>query len=253
MRTPLIAGNWKLQPPTRAEARVLAAAVVSGTRGLAGREVVLAPPFVMLTTVADAVVDSLVRLAGQNLYWENSGAFTGEISGPMLVDTGCQHVLVGHSERRQIFGETDYAVAKKVGAADACGLGSILCVGETLEQRDSGDAMLVIEKQVRRGLVELTTEGLSRLVIAYEPVWAIGTGRTASPDQAQQVHAGIREIIREVASSEVAESMRILYGGSVKPGNIDELMACPDVDGALVGGASLQADDFLRIIHFQES
>jgi len=219
--------------------------------------VVLAPPFVALTTVADAIAeaaaDSPVQIAGQDLYWEKSGAFTGEISGPMLVDAGCRYVLIGHSERRQFFGETDYTVAKKVGAADACGLSPILCVGETLEQRDAGVTMVVIEKQVRRGLVELTTEGLSHLVIAYEPVWAIGTGRTASPDQAQEVHAAIRTVLSDVAPRGVAQSLRILYGGSVKPNNIDELMACPDVDGALVGGASLQADDFLRIIHFQES
>ncbi|MBI5505649.1 MAG: triose-phosphate isomerase [Deltaproteobacteria bacterium] len=253
MRTPLLAGNWKLQPLTRAEARALAAAVGSGARGIAGRDIVLAPPFTMLTTVAEAVADSPVAVAGQNLYWEKSGAFTGEISGPMLVDAGCRYVLIGHSERRQFFGETDYTVAKKVGAADACGLNPVMCVGETLEQRDAGVAMVVIEKQVRRGLVELTTEGLARLVIAYEPVWAIGTGRTASPEQAQEVHAAIRAVLREVAPRGIAESLRILYGGSVKPGNIDELMECPDVDGALVGGASLNADDFLRIIHFQES
>lgn len=253
MRTPLLAGNWKLQPLTRTEARSLASAVASQTRGVTDREVVLAPPFTMMTTVADAVADSPIRLAGQNLYWEQSGAFTGEISGPMLVDAGCRYVLIGHSERRQFFGETDYTVAKKVGAADACGLSPILCVGETLEQRDSGATAVLIEKQVRHGLVELTREGLARLVIAYEPVWAIGTGRTASPEMAQEVHAGIRAILREVAPPEVADALRILYGGSVKPENIDDLMACPDIDGALVGGASLNADHFIRIVRFQES
>lgn len=257
MRTPLLAGNWKLQPLTRSEARSLAAAVAAGSRDVEDREVVLAPPSIMLTTVADAVAGaaagSRVQLAGQNLYWEKSGAFTGEISGPMLVDAGCRYVLVGHSERRQLFGETDYTVAKKMGAAEVCGLTPILCVGETLEQRDGGLTMSVIERQVRGGLLELTTQGLSRLVIAYEPVWAIGTGRTASPQIAQEVHGAIRSILTEVAPAGIAQSLRILYGGSVKPDNIDDLMACPDVDGALVGGASLKADDFLRIVHFQES
>ena len=257
MRTPLLAGNWKLQPLTRNEARSLATAVAAGARGVTGREIVLAPPSIMLPAVADALAEaeagSSVQLAGQNLYWEKSGAFTGEISGPMLVDAGCHYVLVGHSERRHLFGETDYTVAKKIGAADACGLCPILCVGETLEQRDAGTTMSVIEKQVRGGLLELTAEGLGRLVIAYEPVWAIGTGRTASPAIAQEVHCAIRAILAEVAPRGIAESLRILYGGSVKPDNIDDLMACADVDGVLVGGASLQANDFLRIVHFQES
>ncbi|HYC55276.1 MAG TPA: triose-phosphate isomerase [Candidatus Binatia bacterium] len=252
MRTPLLAGNWKLNPGTTAEARTLAAAVAAGCRGLEGREAMVAPPFLTLPVVADAIAGSPVSLGGQNLYWETAGAFTGEVSGPMLIDAGCRYVIIGHSERRQFFAETDYTVAKKVAAADACGLAPILCVGESLAQRDGGETTTLVEKQVRHGIVELPAEGLARLVIAYEPVWAIGTGRTATPEQAQEVHGHIRAILRDVAPADIADSVRILYGGSVKPGNVDELMACPDVDGALVGGASLTADDFLRIVHFQE-
>lgn len=253
MRTPLLAGNWKLQAGTRAEARALASAVAAGCRGLSGREVMLAPPFTTLRDVAEAVEGSPVAVGSQDLYWEKSGAFTGEVSAAMVADSGCRFAIIGHSERRQFFGETDYTVAKKAAAAVAAGLVPVICVGETLAQRDAGSTSTVVETQVRHGLVELSAEALEILVIAYEPIWAIGTGRTATPDQAQQVHAHIRSVLREAAPRGIADCVRILYGGSVKPGNIDELMACPDVDGALVGGASLVADDFLRIVHFQES
>jgi triosephosphate isomerase (TIM) len=253
MRPPLVAGNWKLQCGTRAEARALASAVARGCRGLEGREVLLAPPFTVLRDVVDAVANSPVAVGSQDLYWEKSGAFTGEIAAGMVADTGCRFAIVGHSERRQLFGDTDYTVAKKAAAAHAAGLVPVICVGESLAQRDAGQTMQVVETQVRHGLVELSVEALATMVIAYEPVWAIGTGRTATPEQAQEVHARIRSVLREIAPDGVAGNARILYGGSVKPGNIDELMACPDIDGALVGGASLQADDFLRIVHYQES
>lgn len=253
MRIPLLAGNWKLQAGTRAEALALAEAVATGCRGLSGRDVMIAPPFTVLRDVAAAVAGSPVAVGAQDLYWEKSGAFTGEISAAMVADTGAGFVIIGHSERRQFFGETDYTVAKKAAAAVAAGLVPVLCVGESLAQRDAGSTMEVVETQVRHGLVELSLEGLETLVLAYEPVWAIGTGRTASPAQAQEVHARIRAVLRDAAPAGIADRVRILYGGSVKPGNVDELMDCPDVDGALVGGASLVADDFLRIVHFQES
>lgn len=253
MRTPLLAANWKLQAGTRAEARALAIAVARGCSGLAGREVMIAPPFTVLRDVADAVHGSSVAVGCQDLHWEKSGAFTGEVSAAMIADTGTRYAIIGHSERRQFFGETDYTVAKKAVAAVAAGLVPLVCVGESLGQRDAGETMKVVETQVRHGLFELSTEGLEKLVIAYEPVWAIGTGRTAIPQQAQDVHAHIRAVLRHAAPGGIADRIRILYGGSVKPSNVDELMACPDVDGALVGGASLIAEDFLRIVHFQES
>jgi triosephosphate isomerase len=253
MRTPLLAGNWKLQAGTRAEARALARAVADGCRTLDGREVMIAPPFPVLRDVVEAVANSAVAVGAQDLYWEKSGAFTGEVSAAMVADTGCRFAIIGHSERRQFFGETDYTVAKKTAAAVAAGLIPVLCVGESLAQRDAQATMQVVETQVRHGLVELSADALEGLVIAYEPVWAIGTGRTATPEQAEEVHAHIRGVLKDAAPSGISEMVRILYGGSVKPGNIDELMACPDVDGALVGGASLSADEFLRIVHFQES
>jgi triosephosphate isomerase len=252
MRTPLLAGNWKLHPGSRAEARKLASDVARGCRNVTGREGVVAPPFTAVCDVVDAVDGSVVEVSAQDLYWERSGAFTGEISAAMLADAGCRYAIVGHSERRQFFGETDYTVAKKAAAAFSAGLVPIVCVGETLAQRDAGETMQIIETQVRHGLVELSADALAALVIAYEPVWAIGTGRTATPEQAEEVHAHIRSVVGDASPDGIADRIRILYGGSVKPGNVDELMACPNVDGALVGGASLVAEDFLRIVHFEE-
>ena len=252
MRTPLLAANWKLNPATRSEARKLASDIARGCRNLSGRDVVVAPPFPSLGDVAEAVEGSVVQVGAQDLYWERSGAFTGEVSGGMLADAGCRYAIVGHSERRQFFGETDYTVAKKAAAAFSSGLVPIVCVGESLAQRDAGETMTIVETQVRHGLVELSAEALEILVIAYEPVWAIGTGRTATPEQAEEVHALIRRVLKDASPDGIADRVRILYGGSVKPGNVDELMACPNVDGALVGGASLVAEDFLRIVHFEE-
>ncbi|HEY2774044.1 MAG TPA: triose-phosphate isomerase [Candidatus Binatia bacterium] len=252
MRTPLLAGNWKLQAGTRAEAVALATAVAGGCRGLSGRDVMIAPPFPVLRDVASAVQASIVAVGSQDIYWEASGAFTGEVSAAMVADTGCRYAIIGHSERRQFFGETDAGVAKKAAAAFAAGLVPVVCVGESLAERDGGRTMQVISTQVREGIGGLSPEAFAALVLAYEPVWAIGTGRTATPQQAQEVHAHIRALVRGLAPAGISDRLRILYGGSVKPGNIDELMACPDVDGALVGGASLVADDFLRIVHYRE-
>jgi len=212
----------------------------------------IAPTFTSLSVVEQALSGSAVALGAQNLYWQDSGAFTGEVSAAMLRDAGCSHAIIGHSERRQYFGETEYTVAKKVSAAVAAGLKAVVCVGETLEQREAGTTAEVIERQVSGGLCELPADKYPNLIIAYEPVWAIGTGKTASPEQAQEIHCRIREMLSQVLTAEAAEATRILYGGSVKPGNVDELMACADVDGALVGGASLKAEDFLRIVHYEE-
>lgn len=250
-RTPLLAGNWKLNC-LRGEAEELATAIAEGCRELRGREVMIAPTFTALSAVEKVLADSNVALGAQDLYWQDSGAFTGEVSAAMLRDAGCSHVIVGHSERRQYFGESEYTVAKKVAAATAAGLKAVVCVGESLEQREAGTTTEVIGRQVAGGLCELPADKYLDLIIAYEPVWAIGTGKTASPHQAQEVHCRIRQMLSEVLTPEAAETTRILYGGSVKPGNVDELMACADVDGALVGGASLKAEDFLRIVHYEE-
>jgi len=251
MRTPLLAGNWKLNC-LRDDARALAQAIVDGSRGATGREIMVAPTFTCLDVVADVVAGSNVGLGAQDVYWETSGAFTGEVSAQMLKDARCTHVIIGHSERRQFFGETDYTVARKVAAAVASGLLPVVCVGESLEQREAGTTMEVIEKQVAGGLCELPAEHYPKLIVAYEPVWAIGTGKVATPEQAEEVHAYIRNLLETVLTADAASATRILYGGSVKPDNVDTLMACPNVDGALVGGASLKADDFLRIVNFEE-
>lgn len=216
-------------------------------------EVIIAPPFVSLLPVWEVIEGSPIQLAAQDVFWEREGAYTGEVSPPMLKECGCTYVIIGHSERRNYFGETDEMVNKKVKAALKEGLKVILCVGEKLEEREAGRTLEVVRRQVLRGLEGLGVEALQEVVIAYEPVWAIGTGRNATPEQAQEVHAAIRGIIGERFDPKVASEIRILYGGSVKPDNIDELMAPPDIDGALVGGASLKVDSFLRIVNFRRS
>ena len=248
-RTPLIAGNWKMHC-TRPEAVALAAGIKAGVSNVAGREVLVAPPYTALEAVAGALAGSKVLLAGQDLHWESKGAFTGEVSAPMLRDVGCTHVIIGHSERRQYFGETDETVAKKVASARANGLVPIVCVGESLQEREAGETLAVVGRQVRRGLLGCDAAAIRALVIAYEPVWAIGTGRVATPEQAQEVHAFIRRTLVELSDRDAADSCRILYGGSVKSDNIDELMRQADIDGALVGGASLQVESFVRIAQF---
>jgi len=251
MPTPMLAGNWKMNC-LRDEAVALAKAVAEGSADVKGRDVLIAPVFTVLASVAEVLAGSKVYLSGQTLHWEAGGAFTGEVSAAMLKDVGCSHVIIGHSERRAMFGGTDYTVAKKAHAAVEGGLVPIVCVGESLKQREAGATMEVIERQVRGGLCELPAGGFDSLIVAYEPVWAIGTGKTASPEQAEEVHGHIRSVLASLTEADRAADIRILYGGSVKPGNVDELMAQPNVNGALVGGASLKADDFLRIIHYQE-
>lgn len=213
-------------------------------------EMVVCPPFISLTAVRDAIAGSNLVLGAQNLYWEKSGAYTGEISAPMLKSAGCTYVIIGHSERRTYFHETDETVNKKIFAALDEGLKPIVCVGETLEEREKGMTFEVIQWQVVNGLQKLTAAQMQPLVIAYEPVWAIGTGKTATNAQAQEIHAFIRKRLTDIFGKEIAEATRIQYGGSVKPDNVSELMRQPDIDGALVGGASLKTDSFEKIIRF---
>ena len=250
-RIPLMAGNWKMHY-TVAEAVALAEALKKGIKRFADREVVVAPPFTALAELASTLVGSPIRLAGQNCYWENRGAYTGEISPDMLRDLGCHYVIVGHSERRQYFGETNESVNRKIVALLDLNLVPILCIGETLKDRQAGETLRVLADQLREGLEGLDVEQVDQLVVAYEPVWAIGTGHTATPEQAQEAHDFVRKSLAERFDNAVANSIRILYGGSVKPENVDELMAQPDIDGALVGGASLKADAFVRIVDFRE-
>ncbi|ABY37003.1 MAG TPA: triose-phosphate isomerase [Chloroflexus aurantiacus] len=250
MRIPLIAGNWKMYK-TVGEATTLVRDLLAGLGELSDREAIVCPPFTALAAVAALVADSPLGLGAQNLYPEAQGAFTGEVSPPMLVDIGCRYVIIGHSERRQYFGESDAFVNRKLRAALAHGLRPIVCVGESKPQRDAGQAEPIVTAQVRAALLEVPPDQMANVVIAYEPIWAIGTGDTATPADAQAMHAAIRATLAELYGSEIAATVRIQYGGSVKPDNIDELMAQPDIDGALVGGASLQAASFLRIIHYQ--
>jgi len=246
-RKKFVCGNWKMHR-TAAEARALAREVRAAAEPFADRiDVAIAPPFTALAAAAEALSGSRVGLGAQNLHWEAQGAFTGEISAAMLVEAGCRYVLCGHSERRQFFGDTDEWVQKKTRAALAAGLHPIVCVGETLPEREAGKTLEVVGRQVRAALSGLAAAQVASLTVAYEPVWAIGTGKTATSAQAQEVHAAIRAILAELAPS-AAASVRILYGGSVKPDNAAELMSQPDVDGALVGGASLKALDFTGII-----
>jgi len=250
-RTPLLAGNWKMWG-TRSEAAALSTALTAVVGRTAGREVMIAPPFTALEVVRSVIDGSAIQLGAQNLHWEPKGAFTGEISAPMLVEAGCTYVIIGHSERRQLFGETNETVNKRLHAALAAGLTPVVCVGETLQERDADATVQVVERQVVAGLAGVSPAALAKSVVAYEPVWAIGTGKTATPAQAQEVHRTIREQLAKVADQDPADRVRILYGGSVKPDNIDSLMAEPDVDGALVGGASLVAEQFIRIVQFEE-
>lgn len=248
-RAPILIGNWKMHR-TPSEAAALIDALLDRLGDAAGREVIVAPPFPALAIVGQRLRGANLRLAAQDLHWEDQGAFTGEVSAPMLRDVGCSHVIVGHSERRQYFGETDEWVARKVRAALRHDLTPIVCVGESLAEREAHQTLSVVEQQVRGALDGLESD-VSHVVVAYEPVWAIGTGKVATPAEAEEVHAAIRRLMAELAGAPVAAQLRILYGGSVKPDNIDSLMREPDIDGALVGGASLQADDFSRIVRFQ--
>ena len=246
-RRTIVAGNWKMNLD-RAKARDLATAVAARAAEAGTTELVLCPPAVYVETVAAALGGSSpVALGAQNMHDQSSGAFTGEVAPPMLLDLGCRYVILGHSERRTLFGETDAVVNAKTRAALVAGLTPIVCVGETLEEREAGRTAAVVTTQVQGSLAGLTPADLEKIVVAYEPVWAIGTGRVATPQQAQEVHALIRGLLGGLASPAVAAKVRIQYGGSVKPDNAADLAVQPDIDGALVGGASLKADDFLGI------
>jgi triosephosphate isomerase len=250
-RLPFMAGNWKMNK-TVGEALDLIRGLKAATSGVKDVEVAVAPPFTALYAVRKELEDSPIRLAAQNLYWEEKGAFTGEVSSLMLKEVGCHYVIIGHSERRQFFGETDETVNRRIKAALAQGLKVIFCMGETLKEREEGKTFSVIERQVEGGLKGLGDQEMENMVIAYEPVWAIGTGKTATPEQAEEVHRFIRGKLAKLYSREVSEEIRIQYGGSVTPENIKGLMNQPNIDGALVGGASLKAESFSKIVRFKE-
>lgn len=250
MRTPLIAGNWKMYLGPQ-ESAALAQAVVASSTNLDDREVMVAPSCTSLMAVADIVKTSGVHLASQNVCWEEKGAYTGESSPGVLEEIGCSMVIIGHSERRHIFGEDDHMINQRVSGALQFDLIPILCIGETLDEREEGITFQVLEKQIRGGLEGVSSEDAAKVVLAYEPVWAIGTGKTASPEQAQEAHEFVRQMFAALYDKNLAEQIRILYGGSVKPANVDDLMAKKDIDGALVGGAALKIDSFERIIHFK--
>ncbi|MCX5751489.1 MAG: triose-phosphate isomerase [Candidatus Saganbacteria bacterium] len=249
-RVPVIAGNWKMYK-TQQEAIELLMKLMEMNETVSDREIVVCPPFPFLGLAHQAVSHSNIKLGAQNCYFEKEGAYTGEVSVSMLKSVKCSHVIIGHSERRQFFGETDESVNKKIKAALAEGLTPIVCIGETLAEREEGRMMQVIKTQVEGGFSGLHKEEMQKLIIAYEPIWAIGTGKTATPEQAEEVHAYIRKLLADGWYGETSESIRILYGGSVKPENIDDLMEKLNIDGALVGGASLKAESFTRIIQFQ--
>lgn len=251
MRTPIIAGNWKLNK-TVDEALDYAKVVSEQLNDLNDVEIIFAPPFTALAPLATALKNSSIILAGQNCY-PAEGAFTGEISPGLLRDVGCRAVIIGHSERRHLFAESDEFINQKIKAALSEGLRVIFCIGETLTERNENRTFEVLESQIRKGLAGLDSAAMCRLMVAYEPVWAIGTGQTASNEQAQEAHRFIRQLLAQLVDSSTAENTRILYGGSVKPDNIDGLMEQADIDGALVGGASLKAGDFIRIARFKRN
>lgn len=247
MRRPFVAGNWKMNL-NRRESLDLVQSLVLKAPANSPADIAVCPPFVYVDAVVQVAHNSHIKVGAQNLYFESSGAYTGEVSGPMVKDIGCDYVILGHSERRAIFGESDEQVNKKLHAALANDLTPIVCVGELLEEREAGKTLDVIKSQFQGSLAGLDTASASRLVIAYEPVWAIGTGKVATPDQAEEVHASLRAMLAETFGADVADAVRIQYGGSVKPDNASDLMSQPNIDGALVGGAALKADSFLAII-----
>jgi len=245
-RVPFVCGNWKMHK-TVGETVALIDGILAGASTLEGVEVGVTPPFTALHAASKRLIGSRVVLCAQDVYYEAQGAYTGEISAAMLADVGCRYTIVGHSERRARFGETNESAGKKVGAALKAGLRVILCVGETLEQREAGAAIQIVSAQLEAGLAEVTPERAADLVLAYEPVWAIGTGKTATPSQAQEVHAHLRSRLGALLGADVADTIRIQYGGSVKPENARDLFTQPDIDGGLIGGAALVAKDFLAI------
>lgn len=249
MRRPIIAGNWKMFK-TLAETSAFFDALIPEIQNVEHCDIVVAPPFTALATAVEEAEGTRVAISAQDVHWEERGAFTGEVSVRMLNDIGCTYTIIGHSERRQYFGETDESVNRKLRAAVQGGLQAIVCVGETLAERDARQASDVVRRQVRAGLGQLTEPDLFHIIVAYEPVWAIGTGRNATPEVAAEMHAEIRKIIAEIYSADAASAIRILYGGSVKPDNISDLMKQEDIDGALVGGASLDPASFAAIIRY---
>lgn len=242
-----IAANWKMNK-NRTETKDFFKAFIPLVKGISDREIVIAPPFTALSVAFDEMKGTDIALSAQDVFWEEKGAYTGEISPGMLTDVGCKYVIIGHSERRQYFSEGDQVVNRKIKAALKAGLQVIFCVGESLQERESGKTFDVIKRELTAGLAEI---GYEKFVVAYEPIWAIGTGKTASTEQAQEVHAFIRKVLSDLYGKNAAE-IRIIYGGSVTPENVDALMACPDVNGALVGGASLKPDGFSRIVNYKK-
>jgi triosephosphate isomerase len=247
MRIPFIAGNWKMFKTVQ-EAVVFTKELRSLVKDVADVEIVIAPPFTAIHAVAEAARNTNIGVSAQDVYWEREGAFTGAISAAMIKEAGAAYAIVGHSERRRLFGETDVTVNRKMMAAFLASLTPIVCIGETLEEREHGEALAVLDRQIRDGLDHLTAEQVAQLVVAYEPVWAIGTGKTATPGQAGEAHAHVRGRLRQWFGASAAEACHVIYGGSVKQDNIRELMAEPDVDGALVGGASLDVNGFADIV-----
>jgi triosephosphate isomerase (TIM) len=250
MRKPFMAGNWKLNMNV-SETKALAGEMKEKFGSVEDVEIAICPVYTSISAAVEVLDGSTIGVGAQNLYWEESGAFTAEISGPMIKEAGCKYVIIGHSERRQYFGETNETVNKRIFAAFKAGLTPIVCIGETLEEREADKTLTVLEDQLKNGLKDLTAEHKD-VVIAYEPVWAIGTGKTATPEMAEEAHAFIRKVLTELLGQEVADGIRIQYGGSVKPENVKELMAKPNIDGALVGGASMKADSFEKIVNFQK-
>lgn len=246
----MIAGNWKMNK-SLSEAEELASGMKERLRDFDDADVVLCVPFLYVERIAGLLSDSKIGVGAQNLYWEEKGAFTGEISGQMLKSVGCEYVIVGHSERRQYFRETNQDVNRKAKAALKTGLTPILCLGETLQEREEGVMEAVVTRQFEESLEGIGEQEMLATVIAYEPIWAIGTGRTATPEQAEEVHSLIRNLLTERYGTDVAEKVKVLYGGSIKPGNVYDLMQQPDIDGGLVGGASLDADSFEKIVRFE--
>jgi triosephosphate isomerase len=247
MRIPLIAGNWKMYKTVQ-DAVVFVKELKSAVKGIADVEIVVAPAFLAVHAVAEAARNSNIGVAAQDVYWEREGAFTGEVAPAMVKEAGAEYVIVGHSERRRLFGETDAIVNRKVVAAISAGLTPIVCIGETLEERERDETFAVLDRQIKDGLDRLSAEQVAELVVAYEPVWAIGTGRTATSAQAGEAHAHIRKRLRQWFGGDTADRCRVIYGGSVKPDNIRELIAEPDIDGALVGGASLDVRSFGELV-----
>jgi triosephosphate isomerase len=247
MRKKVIAGNWKMNKDLH-QSQKLVSEIINGLGKDTKADVIVCPPFTSLSEVDSLLKGTQIKLGAQNMYYEESGAYTGEVSADMLKSVGCEYVILGHSERRVIFNEPDELINKKIKAALAKGLKPIFCIGELLEQRENGETMQVVSRQVEKGLEGVSPEQMKNIIIAYEPVWAIGTGKTATPQQAQEVHSFIRELVAKKFSASVAENLIIQYGGSVKPDNAGELLSQKDIDGALVGGACLKADSFLGII-----